>query len=273
MRNLRWLLLLAFAVVAARSIAQYQPPLPNGGLPTKSTFIPLGPISNAVLVEPVTPNEKSRIAVLITHPEHLNNFSYFTGWELPRYGYRAMMLNYYGREQTYYEFIEPIAAAIKTLRAIPGVEKVVLVGHSTGGAELTSYEDVAENGAAACQEPDRVYKCDGKGLDNLPRADGIVGFEVNVGAPEKTMAIDPAPPRLARATERESRPARQRSRLHAGRRAGADRPRLRRWPRHHVLRARPGRRGRLHRRPPPPPTTARSGRRANPARGGAACGR
>lgn len=162
------------------------------GVSLKTTFVQLSPQANAVLVEPAALNSKSRIALLITHPERINNFDYFVGKELPKYGYRAMMLNYYGKEDTYYEFLQPIAAAIKALRAMPGVEKVVLAGHSSGGAELSSYQDVAENGAAACQGVERIYKCQGAGLNDLPKADGIMMLDVNTGAAEKTLALNPA---------------------------------------------------------------------------------
>jgi pimeloyl-ACP methyl ester carboxylesterase len=103
-----------------------------------------------------------------------------------------MMVNYYGPETSYYEFIQPLAAAIKALRGMSGVEKVVLVGHSSGGVVLTSYEDVAENGPKACQEPDRIAKCDAKGLDNLPKADGVMLIDSNSGELEKTIALNPA---------------------------------------------------------------------------------
>jgi hypothetical protein len=102
------------------------------------------------------------------------------------------MLNYYGREVSYYEFLQPLAAAIKALRAMPGVEKVVLAGHSSGGAELSSYQDVAENGPKACQGPERIYQCEPTGLDGLPRADGLMLLDANTGAPEKTLALNPA---------------------------------------------------------------------------------
>ncbi len=160
---------------------------PEGGAPTKTTFIRLTNNANAILVEPATPNPvKGRIAVLVSHPENINNFNYFIGRAMPGYGYRVMMLNYYGREQTYYEFIAPIAAAIKALRAMPGVEKVVLAGHSTGGPMLTSYQDVAENGAKTCQGAERIYKCDGKDLENLPKADGVMLIDSNAGAHHRT---------------------------------------------------------------------------------------
>jgi pimeloyl-ACP methyl ester carboxylesterase len=164
------------------------------GPPLKTIFLPLPGQANAIVVEPVTPNANSRIAVLITHPERANNFNYFIGHELPKYGYRALMLNYYGREESYYEFLQPIANAIKALRAM-GVEKVVLAGHSSGGAELSSYQDVAENGPAACQAAVRIYKCQStanNNLNELPKADGLMLIDANTGAPEKTLALNPA---------------------------------------------------------------------------------
>jgi pimeloyl-ACP methyl ester carboxylesterase len=149
--------------------------------------------ANAILVEPETPNPaKGRIAVLVTHPENINTFNYFIGRALPRYGYRVMMMNYYGPEISYYEYLAPLSAAIKALRAIPGVEKVVLAGHSTGGPALTSFQDVAENGAKACQESVRVYKCDTKLTENLARADGVMLLDSNAGRPEGTLGLNPA---------------------------------------------------------------------------------
>jgi hypothetical protein len=161
------------------------------GPPSKTTFLQLTGNANGLLIEPLTLNDKSRIVIIRTHPEHVNNLS-TNGGPLVGYGYRVMEINYYGREQLYQEFIPGIAAAIKAAKAIPGVEKVVLLGFSTGGPELTSYQDVAENGPKACQDPARVYKCDGKGLDNLPKADGVMLLESAAGAPERTDALNPA---------------------------------------------------------------------------------
>lgn len=191
MKRLFEFLALVVAIAPISIHAQFSA-APEGGPSTKTTFVRLANNANAILVEPVTPDAaKSRIVVLVTHPEHVNNFNYFIGRELPKRGYRVMMLNTYGEEQTYDEFIAPIAAAIKTLRAIPGVEKVVLAGHSTGGPELTSYQDIAENGAKACQGAERIYKCRAKDLENLPKADGVMLLDSNAGSPERTIALNP----------------------------------------------------------------------------------
>src|SRR5579871_4275894 len=190
MKRLLQVVVLTTLLIPVDSIAQNRG---SQGPPVKTTYLRLGNNANAVLVEPVTlVPEKSRIAILVTHPERINNLDYFIGWELPKYGYRAMMVNYYGPEEVYYELFQPIAAAIKTLRALPGVEKVVLSGHSSGVPELTAYEDVAENGPKACQGPERLYKCDSKGLENLPKADGMLLFDSNSGAVARVLSLNPA---------------------------------------------------------------------------------
>ena len=184
------LLLAAFPPVCAWAQLSVPPPQDTGA--TRTVYVRLASNANAILVEPVRPDPvRSHIAILVTHPEHQNNFDYFIGPALARYGYRVMLLNYYGREQSYYEFLTPIAQAIRALRSLPGVRKVVLAGHSTGGAELTSYEVVAENGPKACQQAVRISKCDSRGLENLPKADGMMLLDSNSGAPERTISLEP----------------------------------------------------------------------------------
>jgi pimeloyl-ACP methyl ester carboxylesterase len=59
-----------------------------------------------------------------------------------------------------------------TLRALPTVKKVVLVGWSGGGAIMSYYQNVAQNGLAACQAPARLDPC-GDDLAGMPAADGV----------------------------------------------------------------------------------------------------
>lgn len=159
----------------------------------KTTFVDLSNNANAVITEPVMPDaRRSGFAILIAHPEHTNTFDYFIGTEMARRGFRVMMLNYYGPEVTADEFLAPLAAAVKHLRTVPGVRHVVLSGHSTGGAILTYYQDVAENGSQACQGPERVYPCRGKDLDGLPPADGLMVIDSSAGALERLIALDPS---------------------------------------------------------------------------------
>ncbi|HKB09780.1 MAG TPA: hypothetical protein VKD69_03960 [Vicinamibacterales bacterium] len=161
-------------------------------LAAKRTYVRLANNANALLVEPLEPGPKARILAINTHPDHNNNFEYFIGRELVARGYRALGINYYGAEETIEEFLPAVAAAVKYARAVPGVEKVVFATHSGGGPVLTFYEEVAENGPSACQGPTRIYPCKGAGLTGLPKVDGVLLLDINIGAPHRSISIDPA---------------------------------------------------------------------------------
>jgi pimeloyl-ACP methyl ester carboxylesterase len=182
------------AALLAPMVASAQfSPAPAGSVPTKTTFVRLGNNANAIIVEPATMDpSKAKIGVVVSHPERINNFNYFIAQGMPQHGYRVIAINYYGPENSFYELLGPIAAGIKTLRAIPGVEKVVLAGHSTGAAQMSQYQDVAENGPKACQRPERIFKCTNKEAENLPKADAVMILDGNSGGPERTLGINPA---------------------------------------------------------------------------------
>jgi hypothetical protein len=168
--------------------------------PMKRTYIPLddygfktshGVSSAAVLVENPVPNANARIVLINTHPKNHDNFKYFVGEIMAKRGFRVIQVNDYGKEMP--ESLLPgIAAAIRFARTLPGVEKVVLIGHSGGGPVLSFYQEIAENGPSACQIPERLLKCDGENLQDLPKADALIEMEANTGAPHRSMSIDPA---------------------------------------------------------------------------------
>ena len=112
-------------------------------------------------------------------------------------------MNYYGAEDTLEEFLPPMAAAVKYARSLPGVEKVVFATHSGGGPVLTFYEEIAEKGPAACQEASRLYPCRAEGLTGLPKVDGLLLLDINIGAPHRMLSLDPAV-ETAQPTKREA---------------------------------------------------------------------
>ena len=173
-----------------RAGAQQQRPQQQPQL--KTTYVALGNNANALLMESLDPSPNSRILAIQTHPDHNNNFNYFLLRELAARGYRALAVNYYGPESEVEEFLLPIAAAVKYARSVPGVEKVVFATHSGGGPVLTLYEEIAEKGPAACQEPSRIYPCKGRNLSNLPKVDAMLLLDPNIGAPHRMLSLDPA---------------------------------------------------------------------------------
>lgn len=85
-----------------------------------------------------------------------------------------------------------VGYGVTHLRSLPGIKHVVLVGWSGGGAIMAYYQNVAENGLAACQDAARLDPC-GNNLAKLPRADGVVLLDGIPGIAFVDMsALDPS---------------------------------------------------------------------------------
>jgi hypothetical protein len=156
----------------------------------KTTYVPLRP-GNAILMEPASPGVKSHVALIYTHPS-LNNFTHASGPELSKRGYRVLLLNSYVNESAYEGYAPAISAAIRYLRALPGVDKVLFVTHSGGGPVMTFYQNVAENGPSVCNGPEKLLPCKGN-LTGWPKADGLILLDSVPGSSYHQMtSIDPA---------------------------------------------------------------------------------
>jgi hypothetical protein len=73
-----------------------------------------------------------------------------------------------------------VRSGVNYLRSLPGITKVVLLGHSGGGPTMSFYQAVAEQGVAFCQQPGKLIKC-GNALAGLPKADGIILMDAHPG--------------------------------------------------------------------------------------------
>lgn len=73
-----------------------------------------------------------------------------------------------------------VKAGVNYLRALPGITKVVLLGHSGGGPTMSFYQAVAEKGVAFCQQPGKLIKCS-NALAGLPPADGLILMDAHPG--------------------------------------------------------------------------------------------
>jgi len=80
-----------------------------------------------------------------------------------------------------------IGYGVSYLRSLPSIQHVVLVGHSGGGAAMAWYQNVAENGLAACQASARLNPC-GNNLAGLPPADGVVLLDAIPGLAFTTLS-------------------------------------------------------------------------------------
>jgi pimeloyl-ACP methyl ester carboxylesterase len=78
------------------------------------------------------------------------------------------------------------------MRTLPGVDRVLIIGHS-GGAHLAAfYTNVALNGPAGCQRPELLYPCRTELVTGLAKPDGAILLDPGVGPVNTALSIDPA---------------------------------------------------------------------------------
>jgi hypothetical protein len=85
-----------------------------------------------------------------------------------------------------------VNAGVQFLKHQRGVTKIILWGWSGGGATMTFYESLAENGASVCQGLKKLVQC-GNELAGLAPADGLILVDAHPGNPVNALrSINPA---------------------------------------------------------------------------------
>jgi pimeloyl-ACP methyl ester carboxylesterase len=187
----------------ASSISQSQTPQggtgvgagmdPRGQLPaldpsTKRTPVTPGRASG-YLYEPIKPGSKSRIGIFVMHSGiDYSNFS--TCYELCKRGYTVLCTKNSGGNLN--STLLDAKSSVDYLRRVPGVEKIILWGHSGGATLMSAYQMIAENGIKACQGPEKLAKCPNS-LAGMSPADGMILADANWGNAEMALfSLDPA---------------------------------------------------------------------------------
>ena len=173
---------------------QSTPPLDPS---VKTTFVYLGYGEPGVLYEPVNPGPKAQIAVFVMHSA--NDFLFHSACtQLAKRGYRVLCANDSNDKNGLFndgvldKVLLQAKSGIVYLRKYPGVKKIVLWGHSGGATIMAAYQNIAENGVAACQDDHKIFKCPNT-LANLPPADGVIMGDANWGLPIITLlGMNPA---------------------------------------------------------------------------------
>jgi hypothetical protein len=124
------------------------------------------------------------VAVIIMH-RNSNYLSHLGTRELPARGFVALGMN--PRCDNNEALCRPwennaldVRSGVNFLRKLPGITKIVLLGHSGGGPTMSFYQAVAENGVSFCQNPSKLVKC-ANNLAGLPAADGMILMDAHPG--------------------------------------------------------------------------------------------
>jgi len=176
------------------------------------TYVNLGAGGNALLrvPSPLGASPRDHIGIFVMHPSSsFLNSPICT--QLADRGYRTLCADnpfsfnaaaYKGYEDhsaiiargiNCLKGIAPPGQASSPCASITGITKIIIIGHSMAGPMMAFYQNIAENGAAVCQKPERLIPCDPTNLSNLPKADGVILLDSHLGDAFSTMTYtDPA---------------------------------------------------------------------------------
>ena len=145
----------------------------------KATFLRPGPRMPGVLYEPLNKSDKSRVGIIAIHPE-ADYLDHTIGPNLSKRGYTVLCANTSDQTESLAMKIKDVKHAYEFMKALPGIEKVIIMGHSGGATLMSAYQAIAENGVKVFQGPEKVYRCPDY-LDGLEPADGFISLDSNWG--------------------------------------------------------------------------------------------
>jgi len=165
------------------------------GNPRYIRFSGLPPSVKGALYQPDSPQPAPHVGILVMH--RTSNFmSALACSELSKRGFAVLCMNPRSDNNEALVRFETIPldvkAGVEFLKRQPGITKVILWGWSGGGATMTLYQSVAENGPSVCQGPKKLVQC-GNELAGLPRADGLILVDAHPGNPVNALrSLNPA---------------------------------------------------------------------------------
>ena len=156
----------------------------------KATYTRVGMWINGVLYGPENEADNKNVAVMVMHSD-ADYLNFPAGKALASHGYRTLCANVSRVNETLDKKLLDVKACVEYLKGLPGVEKVVLLGHSGGATLMSCYQAVAENGVSCFQDGKKIVPISDVG--ELPAADGVMLIDSNWGNGIMTLlSLDPA---------------------------------------------------------------------------------
>ncbi|APA06566.1 hypothetical protein SS1G_12724 [Sclerotinia sclerotiorum 1980 UF-70] len=132
-----------------------------------------------------TSDPKASIAIMVMHAEQ-DYWAFYPCTQLTARGYTVLCSNNAASKTSlmndldFPSMMTNVGEMVKWLRNQTYIEKVVLFGHSGGGAMISEYQNIAENGVSACNGPEKISPCSDD-VAGLPSADGVILHDANYG--------------------------------------------------------------------------------------------
>lgn len=153
-------------------------------------YVPLPKRVPGLLYEPGLLGRKSKTGIVLMHSDE-SYFGFLPAPELAKRGYRVLTATVADDRASLDDKMLDVKGAVDFLKGYPGIEKVLLLGHSGGATLMSAYQCAAENGVEIFQGPEKLVPC---GLfETLTAADGVIFLDSNFGNGAMTLfSLDPA---------------------------------------------------------------------------------
>jgi len=141
-------------------------------------FVRVAPRVAGVVYAPALAGVAAWVAVVLMH-DYSDFLDHPAAVNLARRGYTVLAANPRhasdadDRDTDFDNALADLGSAVRYVRRLPNVERVLLLGHSSGAPLAAAYQNIAENGLRACQRPEKIVACPAT-LSRLERADGVV---------------------------------------------------------------------------------------------------
>ncbi|MCR0985583.1 alpha/beta hydrolase [Roseomonas populi] len=160
-------------------------------------FVRVAPRVAGVVYAPAQPGPAAQVAVVVMHDN--NDFlDHPATVNLARRGYTVLAANprhapdLDDRDMDFDNALADLGAAMRYARRLPGIGRVVLLGHSSGAPLAAAYQNIAENGVRACQGPEKIVPCPDS-LAGMEPADGLVLLDPIFGLGANVLtSVDPS---------------------------------------------------------------------------------
>lgn len=156
----------------------------------KASYTRIGMWINGVLYAPENDADCKNVAVMVMHSD-ADYLNFPAGKALASHGYRTLQANVSRVTETLDKKLLDVKTCIEYLKTLPGVEKVVLLGHSGGATLMSCYQAAAENGVQCFQDEKKIVPI--SDIGELPAADAVMLIDSNWGNGIMTLlSLDPA---------------------------------------------------------------------------------
>lgn len=144
----------------------------------QNTYFSIAQNLGGVLYEPISKTPFRHIGIVLMHSDS-DYYGFVPAPALAKRGFTVLASKVQTSCEPLDQKLLDLKKVVDFLKAMPQIDKIILLGHSGGATLMTAYQCVAENGEAIFQDDKKIIKLSHVG--SLTRADGMMLLDSNWG--------------------------------------------------------------------------------------------